>query len=146
MDRQDLKDYKSNQEWIKARVEHIREFKAQITNINAVLSDMPKGSKQVNDSMAEKVATLIELQDEYIGEVLFNNKKQKEILKQLDEVRQPYRLILDKIYIQGKNLVTVASEMGYDYKYICRQHGFALNEFEKHDKSRQKRLNHDKEI
>lgn len=146
MDRQDLKDYKSNQEWIKARVEHIQEFKTQITNINAVLSEIPKGSKQVNDSMAEKVATLIEMQDEYMDEVLLNNKKQKEILKQLDEVRQPYRLILDKIYIQGKNLVTVASEMRYDYKYICKQHGIALNEFEKHDKSRKKRLNHDKKI
>ena len=42
MNRQDLKDYKSNQEWIKARVEHIQEFKTQLTNITAVMSDMPK--------------------------------------------------------------------------------------------------------
>ena len=95
--------------------------------------------------MAEKVAELIDLQDDYINAMLERDRKQKEILNQLDSVKQPYRLILDNIYIQGKNLVTVASEMKYDYKYICKQHGIALNEFEKHDKSRKKRLNNDKE-
>lgn len=146
MNRDDLRDYKNNQECIKARVEHIQEFKAQLTNITSVITDMPKGSKKVNDNMAEKVAELVKLQDDYINAMLERDRKQKEILNQLDSVKQPYRLILDKIYIQGKNLVTVASEMKYDYKYICKQHGIALNEFERHDKSRKKRLNHDKEI
>ena len=134
MNRKDLKDYKNNQECIKSRIEHIQEFKTQLTNITGVITDMPGGSKKVNDNMAEKLAELIKLQDDYIDEVLKHNKKQKEILNQLDNVKQPYRLILDKIYIQGKDLVTVASEMKYDYKYICKQHGIALNEFEKHDK------------
>lgn len=42
MTREDLKDYKHNQEWIKERLEYIEELKTSITNITAVLSDMPK--------------------------------------------------------------------------------------------------------
>ena len=38
------------------------------------------------------------------------------------------------MYIQGKTLVTVASEMDYDYKHICKMNGIALNKFDKHDK------------
>lgn len=42
MNREDLKDYKNNQTWIKGRLEYIEEYKTSITNITAVLSDMPK--------------------------------------------------------------------------------------------------------
>lgn len=61
-------------------------------------------------------------------------KIQKEIIEQLDKVEQPYKLILEKTYIQGKTLVTVASEMDYDYKHMCKMNGIALNKFDEHDK------------
>jgi len=61
-------------------------------------------------------------------------KKQKQIIQQLDKMEHPYKLILEKVYIQGKSLVTVASEMDYDYKHICKMNGIALNKFDEHDK------------
>lgn len=130
MTREDLKDYKNNQEWIKGRLEYIEEYKTTITNITAVLSDMPKGSRKVEDSMAEKLAELLDNVDELLKAILEGSKKQRKILEQLDKVEQPYRLILEKAYIQGKTLVTVASEMGYDYKYMCKMNGIALNKFD----------------
>ena len=42
MTREDLKNYKYNQEWIKGRLEYIEEYKTNIINITSVLSDMPK--------------------------------------------------------------------------------------------------------
>ena len=42
MTREDLKNYKYTQEWIKDRTEHIEEYKESIINITSVLSDMPK--------------------------------------------------------------------------------------------------------
>lgn len=140
MTREDLKDYKYNQEWIKGRLEYIEEYRTSITNITSVISDMPKGSRQVQDSIAEKIAELIDMVNELLDDVLEENKKQKEITDQLKLVEQPYRLILDKMYIQGKSLVVVASEMKYDYKYICKQHGIALNKFENTTKEVETRL------
>jgi hypothetical protein len=130
MTREDLRDYKNNQLWIEGRLEYIEEYKTNITNITAVLSDMPKGSKEVEDSMAEKVAKLIDTIEELLARVLEENEKQKLILKQLDKVEQPYKLILEKVYIQGKTLVTTASEMDYSYEHMKHMNGIALLKFD----------------
>ena len=134
MTREDLKDYKHNQMWIQDRLEYIEEYKTSITNITATLSDMPKGSRKVEDSIAEKVAILLDDVNDILEVILREEKRQKEIIEQLNKVEQPYKLILEKVYIQGKTLVTVASEMDYDYKHMCKMNGIALNKFDEHDK------------
>lgn len=131
MTRQDLKQYKFTQEWIKGRLEYLEEYKETIEKITSTLSDMPKGSPIVQDKFAEGVATLIDSINELIDKINKQNEKQKQILEQVDKVEEPYRCILDKVYIQGKTLVTVASEMNYSYREITRKHGIALNEFDK---------------
>ena len=130
MTRDDLKEYKYNQEWIKGRLEYIEEYRTSITNITSILSDMPKGSREVQDSMAEKIAILLDNINELMSKIIKVQDKQKEILEQLDRVEQPYRLILEKEYIQGKTLVTVASEMNYNYEYMKKMNGIALNKFD----------------
>ena len=129
--REDLKVYKYNQIWIKDRFEYIEELKTTIEKITTTLSDMPKGSRKVQDSMAEKIAELVDSVSKLMDKIVEADKQQKNILAQLEEVDQPYRTILDKIYIKGESLVTVASEMNYTYRDITRKHGIALNKFEK---------------
>lgn len=73
--------------------------------------------------------------NELLEKVNKENEKQKAILEQLDKVEQPYRLILEKEYIQGKSLVTVASEMNYSYEYMRKANGIALKKFEDVTKS-----------
>lgn len=131
MTREDLKNYKYTQEWIKDRTEHIEEYKTSITNITSVLSDMPKGSREVEDSIAEKIAILLDDVNDILKVIVQEEKKQKEIIEQLNKIEQPYRLILEKVYIQGKSLVTTASEMNYNYEYMRKMNGRALNKFDK---------------
>lgn len=88
----------------------------------------------MNDSTAEKIAELIDLQEECLDMLIENQIKYNEIMKQLKYVRQPYRLILEKRYIQGKKLVTVASEMNYNYEYMKKANGIALNKFDEAEK------------
>jgi len=66
-----------------------------------------------------------------IDKIYCQCKKQKAILEQIDRVEQPYRLILDKVYIQGKSLVEVASDLKYSYEYMKHMNGIALLKFEK---------------
>lgn len=80
--------------------------------------------------MAEKVAKLIDTMNELLEKIVKENEKQKAILEQLDKVEQPYKLILEKVYIQGKTLVTVASEMGYSYEHMKHMNGIALLKFD----------------
>ena len=42
MNREDLKNYKYNQQWIRDRVEYIETQKETINKLNSILSDMPK--------------------------------------------------------------------------------------------------------
>lgn len=136
MNRKDLKDYKYNQEWIKGRIEYITEYESTINKLTSTLLDIPKGSKSIYDSEAEKI---VKLQDNVKDLLLYINEeqeKQKLILEQLNKIEQPYKVILEKIYIFGKSIVTVASEMNYEYKYMCKQHGIALNKFDELDDKR----------
>ena len=134
LDREDLRKYKQNQEWIKDQTEYIEEQKSIINKLTATISDMPKGSREVQDSMAEKLAKLMDCVNELLDKILKEEKQQKLILEQVNKVEQPYKLILGKAYIQGKSLVTVASEMKYNYEYMKRMHGIALNKFDEKGK------------
>ena len=62
--------------------------------------------------------------------IIQEEEKQKKIVEQINKIEFPYRNILFKVYIQGKSLVTVASELNYSYVHICREHGIALNKFD----------------
>lgn len=42
MTREDLREYKYNQEWIKDRLSYLKEYKTTIENITSVISDIPK--------------------------------------------------------------------------------------------------------
>ena len=44
------------------------------------------GSRKVEDSMAEKVASLMDNINELLAKVLKENEKQKQILEQLDKI------------------------------------------------------------
>lgn len=81
--------------------------------------------------MADKLSKLIDDNNEVMNEILELKDKEKRILLQLRKIEQPYRNILYKMYIKGKNLVKVADEMHYNYEYMRRMHGYALNKFDK---------------
>lgn len=130
MNRNDLKNYKHTEEWIKGRIEYIEQYKSNINRLNSILSDMPKGSKEVQDSEAEKIAELLDSVDELLEKVKEKNKQQMKILQQLEKVGQPYRNILDKCYIQNKNLVVVSAEMNYSYERMKHMHRIALIKFD----------------
>ena len=134
MDRKDLKNYKYMQVWIKDRIEYIETQKSTINRLNSILSDMPKGSRQVYDNEAEKIAKLMDCFNSLMDIVLKEEEEQRKIVEQVQRVEFPYSLILDKVYIQGKTLVKVADEMDYDYKHLCYMNGIALNKFDKLDK------------
>lgn len=123
MTREDLKDYKYNQIWIKNQMEYIESQKETINRLTAILSDMPKGSRQVYDTEAEKIAKLEDYFSELMDNVIREENKQKEIVNVVNNMEYPYKNILFNVYIQGKSLVKVASDMEYDYKHMCYKHG-----------------------
>ncbi len=89
----------------------------------------------IYDKEAEKLVELEDMFGELMNIIIEEEKMQKEIVKAISKMEFPYRNILYKVYIQGKSLVTVASEMHYNYEYTKRIKGEALNKFDEVTKS-----------
>lgn len=68
--------------------------------------------------------------NELMDIIIEEKEKQEQLVERVNNMEFPYKNILFKTYIQGKSLVTVASEMNYSYVQICRKHGIALNKFD----------------
>ena len=130
MNREDLKNYKYNQIWIKDQTEYIETQKETINRLNSVLSDMPKGSRQVYDNEADNLAKLMDMFNELMQKIIKEKELQNKIVEQVNKIEFPYRNILYKVYIQGKSLVTVASEMNYSYERMKHMNGIALLKFD----------------
>lgn len=130
MNREDLKNYKYTQMWIKDQTEYIETQKETINRLNSIISDMPRGSKVAYDTEAEKLSELMDKFDELMNTIIEEKRKQERIVEKVNKIEFPYKNILFKVYIQGKSLVTAASEMNYSYRDLCRKHGIALNIFD----------------
>lgn len=84
----------------------------------------------VYDNEAEKLAELEDMFNELMDIIIEEEKKQRKLVEQVEKIEPPYNNILFKAYIQGKRLVTVASEMHYDYDYMKKMHKKALRKFD----------------
>lgn len=126
MNRQDLKDYRYNQEWISRQLERYEEQKTAALNINQKIDSMPKAKNKNNyalENLMDKYDSIIELLNK-------DQEKQNKILEQLRLVEEPYRTILSSKYIEGKSLEEISVDIHYAYENVCRMHGMALNKFD----------------
>lgn len=129
--KQELKDYIYNKRWVEERLNDIKERKELVNNITSTLSDMPKGSRKVEDQMAESLAEILDLTDDlekYLKEL---KEKQINIETKIDKLAQPYKNILYFRYIKGYNLTEVSNEINEEYDYTRKLHGIALIKYER---------------
>ena len=126
MNREDLKNYKYNQNWIKRQLEKYEEQKAIVYNISQNLDGMPKAKNKPNYGLEN----LMDQYDKILKILEKDQEKQNEILLQIRRLEEPYRTILTDKYILGMSLEEISVEIGYAYENVCRMHGTALNKFD----------------
>lgn len=97
--------------------------------------DKVMGGKVINKASFVKVLErIMELEEEIDEEVDSYIDKKHQIINQIQMLSNTnYIEILYKRYVEYKGLKQVAIEMKYDYDYIRRLHGQALQAFEKED-------------
>mgnify|MGYP005784296249 CR=1 FL=1 len=126
MNREDLKNYKYNKNWIKRQLEKYEEQKSIVYNITQNLDGMPKAKNKINYGLEN----LMDQYDEIIEILEEDQKKQNKIILQIRKLEEPYRTILTDKYILGMSLEEISVEIGYAYENVCRMHGSALNKFD----------------
>ena len=127
-----LRQIKLLDEKIKHRMQEQEEIRQMAMSTGALTYDADKVQTSLSgDSrqlrLIEKAADmdaeiqrmvddLIDLKHRIIGEI-----------HQLDDERY-IRILFDR-YVEGVPLRTIAANIGYEYKWLCRLHGYALSEF-----------------
>ena len=126
MNREDLKNYRYNKNWIKRQLENYEEQKTIVYNITQSLDGMPKAKNKPNYGLEN----LMDQYDKILEILKEDQKKQNEIILQIRKLEEPYRTILTDKYVLGMSLEEISVEIGYAYENVCRMHGSALNKFD----------------
>lgn len=133
MNRDDLIKFNIYKKWVKARIKFLEDQIETVGRITSVLSDMPKGSRQVYDTEAESLSTLLdkiqEVKKEEEEKII---KKETEIQDKLQLLEPKHGLLLYHFYILGDSIKYIAKEiLHYKEKYVYDLKTEALEEFDK---------------
>lgn len=133
MIKEELINFNITQKWTRARIKFLEEQIENVGRLNSVLSDMPKGSRKVQDAEAESLTKLIdqieELKKDIENKTIETENKLKE---ELNKLEPKYGLLLYHHYILGDSIKYIAKEVLYnEVKYTYRLRDKALEEFDK---------------
>jgi len=133
MTRKELINFNISQRWTRARIKFLEEQIKTINKLSAILSDMPKGSRAVEDNEAESLVRLLdqikELKEDIENKAIEMENKLKDELNQLEP---KYGLLLYHHYILGDSIKYIAKEVLHnEVKYTYKLRDKALDEFDK---------------
>lgn len=132
MTRKELINFNISQRWTRARIKFLEEQIKTINKLSAILSDMPKGSRTVEDNEAESLVRLLdqikELKEDIENKAIEMENKLKDELNQLEP---KYGLLLYHHYILGDSIKYIAKEvLHYREKYVYDLKKEALEKFD----------------
>lgn len=136
MNRLDLVEYRNSTPYIKQLEEDIQIRLDRLTRITPTYTEN-FGGKQALDKLAEGVAELVEQEELLYEAIKKQNQERKRVAEAVNNMPNDkyQRVILYCRYIAEtpKTLSQIAEMLprNYDYKYVCKLHGFALDEFDR---------------
>lgn len=133
MDRKKLENYRWTKIKIEDRLKELEEKKANVNKLVASYGGEKVSSSRLNeDGIAERLVEILDNTKEIENILSLWNLELTEIEKAIYSIEKPvYQVILYKKYVLNKSIEDIADEIGYEYKYVCRLHGLALNAFDK---------------
>lgn len=132
MTRKELINFNISQRWTRARIKFLEEQIKTIGKLNSVLSDMPKGSRKVEDNEAESLVKLLDQIQELKTEIENNAiDMENKIKEELNKLEPKYGLLLYHHYILGDSIKYIAKEiLHYREKYVYDLKKEALEKFD----------------
>jgi len=142
--KKELRRYEHDCKLIGDFEQEVEFYNTKILTCTAQLSGMPRGSSVVRDKIAEYIAKLEDLKCEKYSRLIELENRKEIVEKTIAQLNQPFKRLLHITYIQewerqdddgsmryeiGHTLTETSYLMGYVYKYTCKLHGIALNEY-----------------
>lgn len=119
----------------KARIEisrrRIADIRQSIAGIGSpTISDDIKAKGTAQDKMAERVASLVDLEAQYQIDLSQYLSKEREIIERIMRVKDDVNMrILYYKYIEARSFREIGELVGFSWRHVIRMHGSALVEF-----------------
>jgi len=131
MTNQEKKQYLRRYQTINADInqmcEELSEWRTKATKITPTISDMPKSDGGEN-RLQGAVDHIVEIESKINARIDELVQAREEVMQVIEAVDDPkLRLILKHRYINGGKWEQIAVDLGYDYRWLLRLHGQALN-------------------
>ncbi len=133
-----VKEYLNQVRLNEIRIENLRERQEELYQSllpSGIAYDKDKIQTSPTDSMSEKVAELVDLYNSTLEAISELEKLKNTIIEQIQRLTDYRQMrVLYEHYIRGFSLNDIAIELNYTYKWVCKIHSFALEEFGKINK------------
>ena len=130
--KEELMGYIYEQQKIDSLLELYQTYEARAEKVTSLINGMPKPqNKEIQDSMAEIVAKMADISNEYINQLDIAENLRIKLQEKIKQIPQPFQNILFFRYIANKGFDYISKEMSLDQKYIINKHGEALQMYEK---------------
>lgn len=132
-----LLEYRKLEQNIERDMEELQRLESRAEKITSMVSDMPKGGNQ-GDRLQLAVDRICELKVSLKQRIDAAVEKRKEIETVIETLEdKTLQLLLRYRYIDGMTWEQIAVKMRYDYRWVLRLHGRALERLtiESHIKS-----------
>lgn len=124
--RKELESYKKIERIIDQRRAWIRDRKSTVSKLTATLSAEPKGTRKHNDTMAESLTSILDIEAETELQIRELEVKKKVIFNKVMKLDSPYQEVLFNNFIMGDTVESTALAIGYSRMQTFRIKAKAL--------------------
>lgn len=130
----EVKDYLFSYQDAWKDIDAVREevaiLRSRAEKVTSVISAAPSGGNSAGNGFTSAVDKIVVLEEKLHKKIFKAIELREEIESKIELIDVPiYRRILRRRYINGVSLKSIAAAEGYNYTYICEQHGAALEAF-----------------
>ena len=122
----ELESYKNIERIIDQRRAWIKDRKSTVSKLTATLSAEPKGTRKHNDTMAESLTSILDIEETTELQIRELEVKKKVIYNKVMRLENPYQEILFNNFIIGDTVESTAISMGYSRMQTFRIKSKAL--------------------
>lgn len=118
---------------IEARISEMDDLNERLLKITPTLSpDKGGGAGGAQDKMAGTIARIVDMQRQINADIDMLIDRKADALRMLDSMKNPTHMtILHRRYFLHQPFERIATDMKYDYRWVTRLHGRALQDFAK---------------